>query len=186
VLPTINTTVKKSIDAQLAKALAAPLEKSIPKELRSAVNDAVQKALFDNDGGVKFSDTISRAVVAKLETTLQKDLSSRLGTMFEESLAPMMTKLEERVQASIDRSIQRIQKESRASQQEAAKKLENLTEAISIITEYIKNDNSKVVVQAKGSASSASCMQAMAEQFKFGKYSAGIEIVPFPYKKINA
>ena len=169
----------------MAKTLVASLEKSIPKELRSAVNDAVQKALFDNDGGVKFSDTISRAVVAKLETTLQKDLSSRLGTMVENSLAPLMTKLEERVQASIDKSIQRIHKETRASQQETAKKLEALTEAVSTITEYFKNDTSKTVVQAKGPASNpsqlASRRQAMADQFKFGKYSAGIEIVLYPH-----
>jgi len=167
----------------LAKTLAASLEKSIPRELRSAVNDAVQKALFDDDGGVKFSDTISRALVGKLETTLQKDLSSRLGSMVEKSLAPLVNKLEERVQASIDKSIQRIHRENRASQQETAKKLEGLTEAISSIAEYINDDISKTVDQAKSPISNASQLdlrrQAMADQFKFGKYSAGIEIVLF-------
>ena len=164
------------------------MEKSIPRELRSAVIDAVQRALLDNDGGVKFSDTISSAVVAKLETTLQKDISSRLGTMVEKSLAPLVTKLEERVQASIDKSIQRIHKESRASQQETARKLEALTEATTSIMDYIKNDISKTGVQAKSPASNlsqlASHRQAMADQFKFGKYSAGIEIVFFPHSLI--
>lgn len=105
--------------------------------------------------------------------------------MVENSLAPLVTKLEERVQASIDKSIQRIHNESRASQQETTKKLEALTEAISTITEYIKNDTSKTVVQAKGQPNNpsqlASRRQAMADQFKFGKYSAGIEIVLFPH-----
>jgi hypothetical protein len=164
------------------------LEKSIPKELRSAVNDAVQKALFDNDGGVKFSDTICKAVVANLETTLQKDISSRLDTIVEKGFAPLVTKLEEKLQASIDKSIQRIHRESRAFQQETATKLDALTEAINGITEYMKNDISKTAVQPKSPASNlsqlASRRQAMADQFKSGKYSSGIEIVFSPHSLI--
>jgi hypothetical protein len=163
----------------LAKTLAAPLEKTIPKELRAAVNDAVHKALFDQDGSVKFSDTISKAIVSKLESALQKDISSRFGTMFEKSLTPLVTKLEERVQSSIEKSIQRIQKENRTSQQEAAKKLEDLAEAISKITEYIKLDTARVMTDTKTAAISSSKLaarkQMMGEQFKAGKYSAGIE-----------
>lgn len=158
------------------------MEKTFPKELRAAINDAVERALFDNDGGVKFSEIISKALVVKLETTLQRDLSSRLGTMFEKSLSPMVTKLEERVQASIEKS---IQKESRASQQEIVKKIEDLTAAISIITEYIKNDTTKTVANKNNPESSLPQVptrkEKMAEQFKAGKYSAGIETVSLPF-----
>ena len=88
------------------------------------------------------------------------------------------------MQASIDTSIQQIHRESRASQQEIAKKLQDLTEAISSITEYIKDDISKTIDPAKSPRSNPSQLalrrQAMADQFKFGKYSAGIEIVLFP------
>lgn len=103
--------------------------------------------------------------------------------MFEKSLAPLVTKFEERVQSSIEVSIQRIQKENRTSQQETAKKLENLTEAISKITEYIKVDAARGVTDTTtttvNSSNLAARKQMMGEQFKAGKYSAGIEIVYF-------
>ena len=189
ILPHINTTVKKSVDSQLSKTLAGHLEKTFPKELRGALNDAVHKALFDNDAGVKFSETISKAVVSKLETTLQKDISSRLGGLIEKILGPLIAKLEERLQTSIETSIQRIQEETRESQRETVKKLEDLSVAISKITEYIKNETPNVVIDTKSPATSASQiaaqqfaarMQTMAEQFKAGKYSSGIETVFLP------
>jgi hypothetical protein len=180
ILPTINTTVRKSIDQQLAKTLATPLEKFLPTQLRTAVNDAVQKILFDGDGGVKFSETISKAVVAKLETSLQKDLSSRLGTMFEKSLGPMVNKLEERMHASIDKGMQRIQKENRASQQEMAKKIDALTATVTKISEHVKKEE-KAVPGTKSPASTPAPVfakkQTMANQFKAGTISAAIETV---------
>jgi hypothetical protein len=181
ILPTINTTVKKSIDQQLAKTLATPLEKILPNQLRTAVNDAVQKTLFDNDGGVKFSETISKAVVAKLETSLQKDLSSRLGTMFEKSLGPMVNKLEERMHASIDKGMQRIQKENRASQQEMAKKIDALTAAVTKISEHVRKESEKTAAATKGPvntpAPAFAKKQTMTNQFKAGTISAAIETV---------
>jgi hypothetical protein len=184
ILPAINATVKKSVDQQLTKILANPLEKTFPKELRAAVNDAVQKALFGNDRGAQFSDTITTSVAAKLETTLQKDLSSRFGTMFEKTLGPIVAKLEERLQASFDRSIQKIQKETRASQQEVVKKLDALTDAMTYISEYVKIDHAQARAPTSSSPATASQVftrkQTMAEQFKAGNYSAAIEIVLFP------
>jgi len=181
ILPAINSTVKKSIDQQFAKTLATPLEKILPKELRTAVNDAVQKTLFDNDGGVKFSETISKAVVAKLETSLQKDLSSRLGTMFEKSLGPMVNKLEERMHASIDKGMQRIQKENRAAQQEMAKKVDLLTAAVAKISEQVMKQGEKTAPVTKSSVNTPGPAvrkkQTMAEQFKSGAIIAGIETV---------
>lgn len=181
ILPTINTTVRKSIDQQLAKTLATPLEKFLPTQLRTAVNDAVQKILFDSDGGVTFSETISKAVVTKLETSLQKDLSSRLGTMFEKSLGPMVNKLEERMHASIDKGMQRIQKETRASQQEMAKKIDALTATVTKISEHVKKEGEKAVSGTKSPASTPAPVfvkkQTMANQFKAGTISAAIETV---------
>ena len=101
--------------------------------------------------------------------------------MFEKSLAPLVTKFEEHLQSSIEKSIQRIQKENRASQQETVKKLEDLTKAMSKITEYIKLDTSRAVTDTKTAAVNSSKLagrkQMMGEQFKAGNYSAGIETV---------
>ena len=183
ILPIINVTVKKSIDQQLAKTLATPLEKILPKELHSAVNDVVLKTLFDNDG-VKFSETIIEKVVAKLETSLQKDLSSRLGIMFEKSLGHMLTGLEERMHATIEKGMQRIQKASRASQQEMAKNIDSLTLAVTNISDHVNNEREKALSSSKSpvctSVPAFGSKQMMAQQFKVGAYSAGIEIVrPF-------
>jgi hypothetical protein len=162
----------------LAKAVATPLEKSLPKELRFAVNDALEKSLFDNNEGVRFADTISQAVMLKLETTLQNDLSSSISTMFETSFAPFITKLDERIHASIEKSTQQIQKENRASQQETVKKLENLMEGISQIVETLKTEvDSRAMSPSNDALRSLSRKQTMAEFFKAGKYTSGIEIV---------
>lgn len=178
ILPTINTTVKNSMETKLAKALATTLEKTLPKELRPAINDAVQKALFDNNGDVKFVDTIGQAVVSKLETMLQKDLSSRLAMMFEKTLIPLVSKLDEKMQASIEKSMHQIQKESRVSQQEMVKKLEDLTEAISHIAESLKTGRvSDTESPTDRTFLCLSRKQTMAELFKAAKYSLAIETV---------
>lgn len=181
ILPTINATVKKSVDQQLSKILSSPLEKSISKEVRSSVNDAIHKVLLDNDNGGRLSDQINRAIVTKLETTLQKDLPTRLSAIFEKSLAPLINKLEDKMQIFIDKTLQRIQKETRASQQETAKKLDVLIEAVAAISDQLKGDLSKTIDGTKSPSTStsrlASHRQDMESQFKAGKYSAGIEIV---------
>jgi hypothetical protein len=183
ILPAINTTVKKSVDQHLTKTLSNPLDKTLPKEMRSAVNDAVQRALLDTDGGIKFSDAVMKPVLAKLEYTIQRDLPTRLGMMFEKSLVPMMTKMEERMQLSIDKSMQRIQKESRVSQLETTRKLELLTEAVVNITDHLKMTTSPTVSPEISPAPVTihppvpPRRQTMAAQFKAKMFSAGIEIV---------
>jgi hypothetical protein len=183
IMPALSTVVKKSLEQQLNKALANPMEKTLPKELRTAVNDAVQKALLDNDGGIKFSDAVMKPVLAKLEYTIQRDLPTRMGTMFEKSLVPMMTKMEERMQMSIDNSMQRIQKENRTAQQDTTKKLEALTEAICNITDHLKNPGGNISRAATPAVSPPPVLsrkQTMAEQFRAKNFSAGIESVcPF-------
>jgi hypothetical protein len=183
ILPAINTTVKKSVEQHLAKTFSNPLDKTLPKEMRSAVNDAVQRALLDTDGGIKFSDAVMKPVLAKLEYTIQRDLPTRLGMMFEKNLVPMMTKMEERMQLSIDKSMQRIQKESRVSQLETARKFEILTEAVINITDYLKMTTSPTVSPEITPAPVAihppapPRRQTMAAHFKAKKFSAGIESV---------
>jgi hypothetical protein len=192
VLPAINSNVKKSMDQQLAKTLSSQIEKNLPKELRSSVSESVQRSLLENDGASKLSDTISKAVVAKLEGTLQKDLTSRLGTMFEKSLGPMVNKLDERVQSLIDKGLQRIQKDLRASQQDTAKKLDALTEAVAKLGERprpVEEEKSSRRSRAPSTASSPrthSRKDNMAEQFKAGKYAAGLEIVrPICFQRLT-
>jgi hypothetical protein len=184
VLPALNTVVKKSIEQQLQKTLANPLEKTLPKEMRSAVSDAVQKALLDNDGGMKFSDAVMKPVLVKLENTIQRDLPTRLGVLFEKSLVPMMQKMELRMQSSIDLSIQRIKKETKASEQETAKKLDALTEAVASITDHLKKNINGPVPVARTATSVVhvpppvpSRKQTMVDAFRAMKFSAGIESV---------
>ena len=184
VLPAINSNFKKSIDQQLTKSLSSQIEKTLPEELQSAVSDAIQRSLFENDAGARLSDTISNAVVAKLEATLQKDLSSRLGMMFDKNLGPLVNKLEERGQSLVDKALQRILKEMRASQQEMAKKIDVLTEAIAKLSERAKavEEKGSRRSQAPSTASflASSRREYMIEQLKAGKNSVAIEIVT-PY-----
>jgi len=189
VLPAINSNFKKSMDQQLAKSVSSQIEKTIPKELQSSVSDAIQRSLFENDAGANLPDTISTAIVAKLEGTLQKDLASRLGMMFDKMLEPLVNKLEERWQSLVDKASHRMLTEMRASQQQMAQKIDALTEAVAKLSEHAKaaeEEKSPRRSRAPPTASSftSSRREDMIEQFKAGKYSAGIEIVT-PYLTIH-
>jgi hypothetical protein len=104
-----------------------------------------------------------------------------MGTMFEKSLIPMMTKMEERMQMSIDKSIQRIQKDNRTTQQDTAKKLEALTEAICNIANHLETNPSVNISRAPTPAVSPPPVlpptQKMTEQFRAKNFSGGIESV---------
>jgi hypothetical protein len=167
ILPVIISTVQKSVEQQLVKTLVTPLEKTLPKEVRSAVNDSIHKAFLSNEKGSTLSDTISKVMAGHLEP------------MLEQNIVPMITKMEERMQTSIDMSIQRIQKDSSQFQMETMKILETLTETISSLANQINGN-----VQARPHSPSRTVAPAigpnqlaMAEQFKISKYSSGIEIV---------
>jgi hypothetical protein len=181
VLPTVTTTVKKAVEQQLAKTLSAPLEKTLPKEIRLAVNDSVHKALVGEDGGLKFSETISKAVVSKLEHSVQKDISGRLGAVIEKSLAPLVAKAEERMQSSIDKTMQRIQKENRASHQEIFKKLDALATAVNSFSDQLKPQEAKFPSTDKHAQNTVSPLNRrkaqMEEKFATGAYPAALELV---------
>jgi hypothetical protein len=140
----------------------------------------VHKAFLVNDKGVTLSDTIGDIVVGHLEPVVARELSARLGAMFEQNIVPMIAKMEERMQASIETSMQRIQKDSSQFQMETTNALEALTETVSGIANQLKV-NGKVQVQAPTSSIVTPPINRnqleMAEQFKIGKYSSGIEIV---------
>jgi hypothetical protein len=187
ILPIVTSTVQKSVE-QLAKALITPLEKTLPKEVRSAVNDTVHKAFLVNDKGVTLSDTIGEIVVGHLEPIVTRELSARLGAMFEQNIVPMIAKMEERMQASIEKSMQRIQKDSSQFQMETTNALETLTDTVSTIANQLKV-NGKVQVQSPPSTTATPPINRnqleMAEQFKIGKYSSGIEIVLSYFRRVD-
>jgi hypothetical protein len=182
ILPAISSTVKKSIDQQLTKALVDPLRKSIPKELGSAVDEAINKALLDKDGEVKFLDTLSQMMVNNLEPLLTKEVSTRFEASMERTLGVMMGKMEERLQSSIEKSLQRIQKENRTSYQDTVKKLDTLTHTLSSITQQLNHNGVQSVSRGTSPPSTASSplnhlKRKMSDQFKAGNYSEGIETV---------
>jgi hypothetical protein len=179
ILPVITSTVKKSIEQQLAKTLLTPLKETLPKEVHSAVNDIMHEAFLVNDKGITLSDTISEIVAGHLEPIVARELSGRLGAMLEQNIIPMIAKMEERMQVSIEKSIQSIQQDSSQFQMETMKTLETLTETISSMVNQIHGK-----VQAHPHPPSSTVAPAigpnqlnMAEQFKIGKFSSGIEIV---------
>jgi hypothetical protein len=187
ILPAISTIVKKSIDQHLTKALVDPLQKSIPKELKSSVSDSINKALLDNDGELKFLDTLSQMVVTNLEPLVNKELSARLGSTVEKSLGVMVGKMEERLQTSFEKSLQRVHKENRASHQETAKKMDLLTQSLALISQQLKDNEAKSVSGASSPHSSPTSpvsrlKQKMTDQFKAGNYSDAIETVSFLIK----
>ena len=188
ILPIITSTVQKSVEQQLAKSLITPLEKTLPKEVRSAVNDTVHKAFLVNDKGVTLSDTIGEIVVGHLEPVVTRELSARLGAMFEQNIVPMIAKMEERMQASIEKSMQQIQKDSSQFQMETTNALETLAETVSSIANQLKVYG-KVQVQSPPSTTVTPPIDRnhleMAEQFKIGKYSSGIEIVLSYFHRVN-
>lgn len=182
ILPAISSTVKKSVDQQLTKALVDPLQKSIPKELSSAVNEAINNALLDNDGEVKFVDTLSQMMVNNLEPLVTKELSTYLGASMERTLGVLMGKMEERLQSSIETSLQRIQKENRTGHEDTSKRLDTLTQTLSSITQQLNHDGVQVVSRSTSPPSTAPSSlshlkQKMADQFMAGNYSDGIETV---------
>lgn len=182
ILPAISTIVKKSIDQQVTKALIEPLQKSIPKELRSSVNDGINKALLDKDGEVKFLDTLSQMMVTSLEPLVTRELSTHLGATVDKSLGMMVGKMEERLQSTIDKSLQRIQKENRTSHQETNKKLDALSQTLAAITQQLKENGVQSVSRSSSPLSTAvspltRLSQQMADQFRAGNYSDGIETV---------
>ena len=182
ILPTISSTVKKSVDQQLTKALVDPLQKSIPKELSSAVNKAIHNALLDKDGEVKFVDTLSQMMVTSLEPLVTKELSTCLGASMERTLGVLMEKMEERLQSSIEISLQRSQNENRTSHEDIVKRLDTLTQTLSSITQQLNNNGVQSISRSASPLSTApsplsQLKQKMSDQFKAGNYSGGIETV---------
>jgi ubiquinone biosynthesis protein UbiJ len=153
--------------------------------LRTSVNDSINKALLDKDGDVKFLDTLSQMMVTNLEPLVTKELSTRLGATVEKSLGAMVGKMEERLQTSIEKSLQRIQKENRTSHHDMTKKLDALTQNLANITQQLKDNEAKSVSRVNSPVSTtpstvSRLQQKMADQFKAGDYSDGIETVFSP------
>jgi hypothetical protein len=182
VLPVVESTTRESIDHHMTKTIAAALENSVSKELHSAVQETVTKALLDSGGNLKFSDSIIKSVVSNLEGPLQKEISIRLEKVVKKELGPMLAKIEERLEASLEKGIQKIQEAQRASQKAMTAKFERLVELIETPGTFIQSDSSKGTLLTKYTPQSrsqeATPKEKMAEQFKNGHYSNGIEIVP--------
>lgn len=184
ILPSITTIVKKSVDQQLAKALGGPLDKSVTKEMRSSVLEGLQKALLESDNGVKLADSIGKTVKTKVEQSFQQELPSLVTSTFESSIIPMLSKMEERLQTSVEKSVQRVQKETRASQQDLSKKIDKLADIVSKLTAQLQSAApAESGVSKKGEDTVQQHKSQIAEQFELGKFSAGIEIV-YPFDDI--
>ena len=185
ILPTVTTTIKKSVDQQLNKTLSAPLEKALMKEMRGAVIEGIQKALLDNNDGAKFSDVLSTALSSEIESSLQNILPSAISSSFDKSVLPLLSKMEERLQSSMEKSIQRIQKESLASQQDLAKKLDSLADSLSKLASQSQSTSLGGSGMAEGVEEPVSALdrqkKAITEQFKTGNFAAGIEMVRYRF-----
>ena len=186
ILPSITTIVKKSVDQQLAKALGGPLDKSVTKEMRSSVLEGLQKVLLESDNGIKLADSIGKTVKTKVEQSFRQELPSLVTSTFETSIIPMLSKMEERLQISVENSVQRVQKETSASQQDLSKKIDKLAEIVSKLTTQLQSAApaesglGESSVSKKGEDTVQQHRRQITEQFGLGKFSAGIEIVsPF-------
>jgi hypothetical protein len=175
ILPVITSTVKESVDEQLA-TLLTPLEKTITREVRSTVDKALIRILKGNDNN-KLIDTISETLAVRLEPAVAKEISARLETLLEKNIAPLISKMEKGMEASM----QQTQRENLRFQAETVKKLDALTEAIASIADQLKVDKNGLA-QADSPARTVTPAVVrrkleMNEYFKAGKYSSGIEIV---------
>lgn len=175
VLPIITSTVKESVDEQLA-TLLTPLEKTVAKEVRSTVDKALIRILKGNDNS-KLIDTISETVAVRLGPAVGKEISARLETLLEKNIAPLISDMEKGIQASM----QQTRRENLRFQAETVKKLDALTEAIAGIANQLKVDKNGLAqvdspIRTDTPPVARSKLE-MNEYFKAGKYSSGIEIV---------
>lgn len=181
VLPAISSTVKNAVDQQLANCVTGPTEKSLPKDMQTAVQEAVHKILLDSDGENTLSDAVGKTVVSKLGSVLKKEIADCLETVFKESLGPLVAKIETKLQTSLETSIQKIQEEQRTLQQELAKKVESLEDVLVNMYNQIQSHSANVPKRTRSRQRSppqaSTRKQLMADNFKKGNYSSGIEIV---------
>jgi CRISPR/Cas system Type II protein with McrA/HNH and RuvC-like nuclease domain len=162
------------------KAVSGPLDKALHKEMRAAIVEGIQRALLDNENGAKFAEAITKGLNTKIEQIVQKELSSTIQSTLDKSVVPLLSKLEERIQSSFEKSAQRILKESRASQQDLAKKLDTLANGISKLETQLQASAvaSTEKVKADESVPEAERQEEQVKKYlRDGNFPAAIEIV---------